>query len=76
MNKTNPFARAVAATPLGTLLDGLANRPERKLSGFERLPADYRAICETLGKQFKRSPQNRQVRAIADRLYVGSGTRK
>lgn len=41
-----------------------------KLSGFERLPADYVAMCKRIGKMWHRSPQNRQVRALADKLMA------
>lgn len=48
---------------------GPKSEPEHK-SGFERLPKEYTDLCKQLGKLNKRSPQNRQIRQIADRIMA------
>lgn len=41
------------------------------MSAYDRLPADYRKLCEEIAKNSKLSPQNRRVRDAADR-YLAS----
>jgi hypothetical protein len=38
------------------------------MSAFDRLPADYRKLCEQIAKDANLSPQNRRVRALADKI--------
>ena len=56
----NPFARR----------DEPKAAAVKRLSGFERLPQDYRDLCAKIGKMWKRSPQNRRVREAADNIMA------
>jgi hypothetical protein len=41
------------------------------MSAFDRLPADYRKLCEEIAAASgKISPQNRRVRDHADRIMI------
>jgi hypothetical protein len=40
------------------------------MSAWDRKPAEYRALCEQIGKGAKLSPQNKRVQEHADRILA------
>jgi hypothetical protein len=44
------------------------------MSAWDRRPAEYRALCEQIGKGAKLSPQNRRVTFTADRMLANHKT--
>jgi hypothetical protein len=40
------------------------------VSAWDRKPAEYRQLCEEIGKSAKLSPQNRRVQEHADRILA------
>lgn len=55
----NPFSKKIEQSP----------RQDTR-SAWERQPEDYRKLCERIAKQHKLSPQNKRVRAAADRTLI------